>query len=212
MANPACLCDTAGKREAGVCVQGDSVSRYDLCSRRKAIGFAISLRSDHPSADRVRELWREVERLEDEPSMALLGYPPHVTLAIYEADSVREVEVRAALDQASRDLRAITLTFDAIRTFGGPPMVLWASPRPNTILQDVHGAVHAVIDPVHCRPHYRPGAWVPHCTLATSVRDDRREAALAFAEAFRNEIEVTFDALDRIYFPPVAPFDLRKLS
>ncbi|MCA3565173.1 MAG: 2'-5' RNA ligase family protein [Methylocystis sp.] len=144
--------------------------------------------------------------------MALLGYPPHVTLAIYDGDAVGEAEVRAALDEASRNLRSITLTFDAIRTFGGPPMVLWASPRPSTILSDIHDAIHAVIDPVHCRPNYRPGAWVGHCTLATSVRNDQREAALSFAEAFRKEMEVTFDAIDCIRFPPLAPFELRKLS
>jgi 2'-5' RNA ligase len=144
--------------------------------------------------------------------MALLGYPPHVTLAIYDGDTVREADVRAAIDQASRSLRAITLTFDAIRTFDGSPMVLWASPCPSTILLDVHGAIHSVIDPVHCRPYYRPGAWVPHCTLATSVRSDQREAALSFATAFQKAMEVTFDALDCIRFPPLAPFELRKLS
>jgi 2'-5' RNA ligase len=144
--------------------------------------------------------------------MALLGYPPHVTLGIYDDDTVREADVRAALDQASRNLRAITLTFDAIRTFDGSPTVLWASPRPNTILLDVHGAIHSVIDPDHCRPYYRPGAWVPHCTLATSVRNDQREAALSFATAFRKDMEVTFDALDCIRFPSLAPFELRQLS
>jgi 2'-5' RNA ligase len=176
------------------------------------MGIAISLRSDHPSADSLHALWRDVERFEEEQSMALLGYPPHVTLAIYDGDAVREAEVRAALDQASRNLRAITLTFDAIRTFDGSPMVLWASPRPNMNLLDVHWAIHSVIDPVHCRPYYRPGVWVPHSTLATSVGNDRREAAHSFATAFRKEMEVTFDALDCIRFPPLTPFDLRKLS
>jgi hypothetical protein len=183
----------------------------DFRHRSKAIGFAISVRSDHPSSDSVRALWRDVERFEEEPSMALLGYPPHVTLAIYDGDGVRETELRAALDQASRSRRAITLTFDAIGTFNGPPMVLWASPRPNTTLSGIYEVVHSVIDPVHCRPNYRPGAWVPHCTLATSVRNDRREAALSFATAFRQELEVTVDALDCIRFPPLAPFELRKL-
>lgn len=176
------------------------------------MGFAISLRSDHWSADCIRALWRDVEQFEDEPSMALLGYPPHVTLAIYDGDAVDEADVRAALDQATGNLRAITLTFDAIRTFDGSPMVLWASPCPNMVLLDVHRAIHSVIDPVHCRPNYRPGAWVPHSTLATSVRNDRREAAQSFATAFRKELEVTFDALDCIRFPPLMPFDLRKLS
>ncbi|MBD3844298.1 2'-5' RNA ligase family protein [Bosea sp. SSUT16] len=175
------------------------------------MGFAISLRSDHPSADSVRALWNDVQRFEDHPSMALLGYPPHVTLAIYDDETVREAEVRDALDQASKNLRPVTLTFDAICSFDGPPMVLWASPRFSAVLRDIHEAIHAAIHPASCRPHYRPGTWKPHCTLGTRVRDDRRDAALAFAREASSVFDVIFDALDCIYFPPIAPFELRKL-
>ncbi|MGX1788025.1 2'-5' RNA ligase family protein [Bosea sp. NPDC055332] len=175
------------------------------------MGFAISLRSDHPSAANVRALWNDVQRFEDRPSMTLLGYPPHVTLAIYDDDVVREAEVRDALDQASKNLRAVTLTFDAIFSFDGPPMILWASPRPSEVLRDIHDAIHAAIPPASCRPHYRPGVWTPHCTLGTQVRDDRREAALAFAREAGSVFDVVFDALDCIYFPPIAPFESRKL-
>jgi 2'-5' RNA ligase len=175
------------------------------------MGFAICLRSDHPSGRLIRVLWREVEKFEARPSMALLGYPPHITLAIYDDGAVREANVLDALDQASQNLRALTLTFEGVRTFDGPPLALWASPRPSTSLQGLHDAIHAVVDPTYCRPHYRPGAWKPHCTLAMEVRDDQREAALAFAASVSTEFEVTFDGLDCIYFPPVAPLKLRKL-
>jgi hypothetical protein len=73
--------------------------------------FAISLRSDHPSADRVRTLWRDVERFEEEPSMALLGYPPHITLARYDVGPVTEAEARVALDRASRNLSELSRGF-----------------------------------------------------------------------------------------------------
>ncbi len=175
------------------------------------MGFAISLRSDHPSAGSVRALWSDVQRFEYRPSMALLGYPPHITLAIYDDDAVREAEIRRALDNASKNLRAVTLTFDAICSFDGPPMLLWASPRPSAVLRTIHGAIHAAINPTSCRPHYRPGAWKPHCTLGTQVRDDQREAALAFARRASSVFDVIFDSLDCIDFPPVAPFELRKL-
>lgn len=79
--------------------------------------------------------------------MARLGYPPHVTLAIYDDEAVREAEVRDALDRASKNLRAVTLTFDGIYSFDGPPMVLWASPRPSAVLRNIHEAIHAAINP-----------------------------------------------------------------
>ncbi len=52
---------------------------------------------------------------------------------------------------------------------------------------------------------------MPHCTLGMGVRDDQREAALAFASIPREAFEVTFDGLDCIYYPPIAPLELRKL-
>ncbi len=176
------------------------------------MGFAISLRSDHPSADSVRALWRDIERFEDRPSMALLGYPPHITLAIYDDDAVGEEDVRKALDLACRGLDALTVTFDAIRTFDGSPMVLWLSPRPEDRLENIHRHIHSAIDPRYCRPHYRPGAWRPHCTLGTRIIEQRREAAIQYASDCRKTFQVTFDALDCIFFPPIAPLDMRRLS
>ncbi|WP_336886979.1 2'-5' RNA ligase family protein [Methylobacterium sp. SyP6R] len=176
------------------------------------MGFAISLRSDHPSAGIIRALWDVVQQFEDQPSMALLGYPPHVTLAIYEGDVVGENEVRRALDEASRNLGPLTLTFDAICSFDGPPMVLWASPRPSVVLRKIHETIHATINPTSCRLHYRPGMWKPHCTLGTQVRSDQHEAALAYVRNSSSVFDVIFDAIDCIYFPPIKPFDLRRLS
>lgn len=175
------------------------------------MGFAISFQSDHPSAESIRELWREVEHFEDAPSMALLGFPPHVTLAIYESDSVQEWQVLDALDHASRHLKALILTFDAIRSFEGSTTVLWAAPRHCRDLVDAHAAIHAAIDPRHCRRHYRPGLWIPHCTLGMRIRDDRKTAALSYAAAFQGVIDVTFDALDCIAFPSLTPVTLRRL-
>ena len=48
----------------------------------------------------------------------------------------------------------------------------------------MHQAIHAVIDPSLCRPYYRPGAWVPHCTLGMAIPPERRAAAEAFAGSF----------------------------
>lgn len=88
------------------------------------MGYALCLRSDHPGDGTVRGLWREAERFEARPSMALLGYPPHVTLALYDDGATEDADALAALDRASRGLRALTLTFDAVRSFDGPPIIL----------------------------------------------------------------------------------------
>lgn len=175
------------------------------------MGFAISLRSDHPSAGAVYSLWDQIGLLENQPSMASLNYPPHITLAIYDGDVVSTTEAQAALQLAARELDTLTLTFNFICNFAGPPMVLWADPQPKIILQRIHSNIHSSINPIQCRPYYRPGSWTPHCTLGTNIKADQQETALSFAAGFEGGMAVCFDALDLISFPPLTPVEMIKL-
>jgi 2'-5' RNA ligase len=147
-------------------------------------------------------LWEEASRFEDRPSMAALAYPPHITLAVY--DRLDHDCLRSALTTSFEGTSALRVTFDRIGWFDGMPLVLWASPKPCDALARTHMIVHGAIDPKLCRPHYRPGAWVPHCTLATNVSASRRDDALAFARHAIAPFDVLFDGADAVAFPPVA--------
>jgi len=135
--------------------------------------------------------------------MRALGYPPHLTLAIYDTDEVGHALRVRAIEQATAGEAALHLKFDRIRMFDGPSLVLWADPgHPNQLMR-IHSAVHDVIDPALCRPYYRLGAWVPHCTLGMAILPDRRAAAMAFAQNFRGGVEAVFDVIDCVTFPPL---------
>jgi 2'-5' RNA ligase len=165
------------------------------------MALAISLKGVNDTADPIRALWEEVARLESRPSMAALNYPPHLTLAVY--DDVPPVQVRDALREAFAGRSALRLTFTRLRFFDDP-LVLWAEPLPSADLTSAHAKVHALIDPRHCHPHYRPGAWVPHCTLGTQILLKYREEALALATHSIPTFEVVFDVADCVSFAPVA--------
>ena len=64
--------------------------------------FGINLRSDHQSADSIRSLWQMCNVLQESPSMAALGYPPHITLAVY--DNIETNLLFDALDAATEDI------------------------------------------------------------------------------------------------------------
>ncbi|WFU42038.1 hypothetical protein QA640_05960 [Bradyrhizobium sp. CB82] len=106
----------------------------------------------------------------------------------------------------------LLIEFRRIRWFEGSPLVLWAEPTPNDVLAPLHGSISAVIDPAHCRPHYRPGVWTPHCTLGMRIADQRRDGAIAFARSFDRRIEVLFDVADCVAFPPVRIVSEQRLS
>jgi 2'-5' RNA ligase len=165
------------------------------------VALAINIRSDHASADEIERLWDRVADFERAPSMRALGYRPHLTFAIY--DDVDESIAREAMQRAALDQAQLRVVFSRIRWFEGPPLVLWAEPSPEAALTRMHTSINASIDPARCRPHYRPEAWTPHCTLGMRIADARRSDAIVFAQSFNRRIEVLFDVVDCATFPPV---------
>jgi len=175
------------------------------------MGLAINIRADNGSADEIERLWDEVAAFEDEPSMRALGYRPHFTFAIYDSTEIdAKIAWDAMLTAVAREAQ-LRIEFRRIRWFEGPPLVLWAEPAADAALSRLHASISAAIDPVHCRPHYRPGAWTPHCTLGTRIAESKRADAIAFARSFDRSVAVLFDVVDCVEFPPVRVIAERKL-
>jgi 2'-5' RNA ligase len=165
--------------------------------------FALTLKSLNPTAAAIASLWDRLSAFEDFPSMRAQDYPPHITFAIYESPAASEQLAIATVAKIADGRAAIELSFDRIRTFDGPPLVLWADPEPKTALREIHDQIHAAIDPGLCHPHYRPGSWVPHCTLAIPTHPDRKTDAQAFANVFCSGPRVIFDAIDCVRLEPL---------
>ncbi|MBX5219984.1 2'-5' RNA ligase family protein [Rhizobium sp. NLR8a] len=133
--------------------------------------------------------------------MRALNYPPHITLAVYQ-----EIAVDRMAEAAERVFRihpAVTLSFSEISYFENEFLVLWARPNDDELLIRLHAALHQEVDPFHCREHYRPGNWVPHCTIATKIPKAKSQPAINWANRNRVQLSVPFDAADCVRFPPV---------
>ena len=167
-----------------------------------AVGCAINIKATGETARPILDLWSRAEKFEDTPSMAALGYPPHFTFAIY--DEVEPDTPRRVLRDTFSDQSGLKVTFAELRVFEVSPLVLWAAPADTSELWRLHELVHANIDPALCREHYRPGAWVPHCTLATRIAGDRKAEARSLVSGPMEPFDVTFDMADVVTFPPVA--------
>jgi 2'-5' RNA ligase len=165
------------------------------------MAFAININTSGRTGACIRDYWAKFGCLEPVPSMAALDYPPHVTLAIY--DVISAAELRDALRVAFGGCQRIRLRFHKLAYFDQPQLVFWAAPEPSEPLLCAHAAIHRLIDPSLCREHYRPGAWVPHCTLATGVSAHNRQEAIALAEEKIEPCDVVFDKADCVEFMPV---------
>src|SRR3974390_2944706 len=100
------------------------------------MAWAISITATGANGARLRDLWGVFEEFEATPSMAALAYPPHVTLAVY--DSVSERQLRASLRAAFAGQPPLCLKFGRLAVFEQPELVVWAAPDASHPLRQAH--------------------------------------------------------------------------
>lgn len=150
------------------------------------------------------DFWRLVDRaaaFEASGSIRALGYAAHLSLGLY--DAAEPGDLSAAIGAIADD-RPLTLRFTRIGWFDAGPLVLWLAPEPDERLIDIHRRLHDRIGADRSAAYYRPGDWIPHCTLAAEIDPAKRTAALAFAQAPIDPLDLTFDQIDLVEFPPVS--------
>ncbi|BCY15292.1 2'-5' RNA ligase family protein [Actinoplanes sp. L3-i22] len=128
---------------------------------------ALELYLDVDATRRIRTLWRA---LGDEgiPTLGALHqkHRPHVSLAA--ARTIDPHAAAAALDGLTVG-RGLTLRMDFAGQFVG--RVLWLGVTMTAELMAHHRVVHERLSAggVEVWEHYRPGLWVPHCTVSMRV-------------------------------------------
>ncbi|HWB35307.1 MAG TPA: 2'-5' RNA ligase family protein [Rugosimonospora sp.] len=138
---------------------------------------ALELYLDPVADRRLRRLWDALEEA-GVPSLRDLTHGrhrPHVSLvAAPELHGAGLVGALDGLDVAP----PLRLQLDHVGLFRG--RVLWLGPVPTAELLAHHAAVYARLAAAGASAfdEYRPGAWVPHCTLSMRVPHARIPDAL----------------------------------
>jgi uncharacterized protein len=132
-----------------------------------------------PAADlAVRGLWSQLQRL-GVPTLESHqpGIRPHLSLVVADdADGLREYGPRLALGGVETRVEV-----SAVSLFPADPPVLVLAVAPASELVTLHARVSGALAAagVHVWPHYRPGTWLPHCTLSMGVPADALSEAVA---------------------------------
>ena len=174
------------------------------------MGCAITLVARNESQAAILELWDRAAAFEAAPSMRTQNYPPHITLAVLPEVNAGAVwpKVKAVPAGAA----SLQLSFGAIRAFTVPSLVLWAAPEHSACLTDWHSRLHERLDPAACHDHYRPENWVPHCTLATEIKNELKESALGLVSERIEPFQVVFDRFECVSLAPVKLYQSVKLQ
>ena len=151
-----------------------------ICSVRRLNGtlrhvpYAVQLLLDARAAEKVRGVWNALRDAGVSSIMIDLCSRPHVTLAVYEDLEVEPFETQVKAFFAGET--SIDVPLSGVGTFHGEEGVLYCSPVVTPELLALHERFHKRFDHLAegAWAYYRPGSWVPHCTLAMLVPDHLR--------------------------------------
>src|SRR5215510_11260342 len=162
-------------------------------------GFAVELLFDRRGDEAVRRVWRALGG----PVEARQSARPHVTLAVY--GRVAPAPFAAALASWAAAARPLDLRLASVGLFPGDARVIFFAPIVTIELLELHRGFHAALASVGQDPWalYRPGAWVPHCTLAMEIDPAALHRAVDAARDAPLPIDVRLSAVGLVEFRPV---------
>ncbi len=163
--------------------------------------YALSLLLDDEAAVAIRRQWDRLAADGLSQSMPDLGYPPHVTLVVCERLDGRAAPV---LDGMIRQQPAFDFSLTLTETFGPDSGVIYAALAPCETLRALHAQVAGVVSDT-CRPHYQPGHWTPHCTLATGLSAAQLDQARRMFEQHWVSLAGRFVAAELVAIAPITP-------
>lgn len=129
--------------------------------------FYAVLLFDEDSTRQIGAIAADVAQLAGYDPAALL-FPPHVTLAAFEAEQVADLLQR--LEVMAAGFTPLPIAFGSIGWFLTDEDIVYLAPTITRALASIHRATFELVESTGGRvdEHHRPGAWSPHCTLAVA--------------------------------------------
>ena len=125
----------------------------------------ICLFLDRDSEERIRKVWRILRTRGISSPLLRSGGKPHLTLGIW--DDLDQTTVLPRIERLAGELNAFQVTFSALATFGANCGTVFLGPAITPALITVHDRLYGLLRDVSdsSEGYYRPGCWVPHCSL-----------------------------------------------
>jgi 2'-5' RNA ligase len=173
------------------------------------MAYAITLRLDVTAAVMIEAMWQALalRKLSDEALS--LGYPPHLTLAVFAANANPE-RLLAVAQECAAQWPALPTTFASLGLFPGTPSTLFLAPVVTPTLLERHRVLLALLAGEPVDPHDQCGHFVPHVTLASDLADPA--AAVAALNPLALPVRAVLDRLDVVRFRPVEVMESHSMA
>jgi hypothetical protein len=159
------------------------------------MNIAIELCLDEQADARIREIWERIERAGLPSRLLEFGHTPHVSLGVC-ADLDRPSFTARLAEFAAREPK-LHATFASLGTFSNRQGVVFLGLINTRELLDMHARFDALFAVTARDPweYYRPGRWVPHCTLTTALDPTQVAAALRVCAEVPLPIQATLESV-----------------
>ncbi|MEX2208823.1 MAG: 2'-5' RNA ligase family protein [Myxococcota bacterium] len=159
------------------------------------MNIAIELCLDEHADARIREIWERIERAGLPSRLLELGHAPHVSLGVC-ADLDRPAFAAKLAEFAAREPK-LHGTFVSLGTFSNRQGVVFLGLINTRELIDMHARFDALFATSARDPweYYRPGRWVPHCTLTTALDPIQVAVALRVCAEVPLPIQATLESV-----------------
>ena len=175
------------------------------------MNVAVELCFDSDSESRLRALWDSLELIYGSDHETEIGVRPHISLTAFsdgEPDFLSD-EIQALANR----FEPFELKLASVGSFPTAEGVVYLAPSPNERLDSIHTDFHAVLasheEPGN--PYYRPGTWVPHCTVATGVPSSLMDTVLEACRAEDVLQEVIVQGIGMTSYHPVKSLQMFSL-
>lgn len=158
--------------------------------------YALELYFDSALEERVRTIWTHLADAGVTNKPLAMGGRPHVSVAVCER--LEAEPFRTALEAFAKAASPVEIVLATVGVFSGSGRVLFLAPIVSRDLLALHEQFYHCYVPHAVNPdaNYRPGGWVPHCTLAMDLPPEKLGLAVELAhrelaEPIRGRVERT---------------------
>ena len=159
------------------------------------MNFAIELCLDEHAEARIREIWERIERAGLPSRLLEFGHTPHVSLGVCAQLDPAAFAKRLAEFAAGQPKLHATLV--SLGTFSNREGVVFLGVIATRELVEMHARFDALFaaGARDLWEYYRPGRWVPHCTLTTALDREQVVSALRVCAEVVLPIQATLESV-----------------
>ncbi len=166
--------------------------------------YAVHLFFDEETDRTIRSVWQEMSESGVAPYLGVSGNRPHISLALCECLDLERCE--SGLKELIAKFNPLVVSFQTLGIFPPPNATVFTGPVVTQELLALQREVDGLLNSCCTWPefdYYRPGHWIPHCTLAMEFDDSQLPRALEIAGHLKLPHNGSIDGVGVIEFRPV---------